>query len=93
MEKSLLDQDVELQSNFPTSGVMHALITDLRQLRTEDNAPTIDKLIRAAEHNYFDDCKSPRYATPLVELSVLCKRLGLTTLRENVMAGKYDVFE
>jgi hypothetical protein len=94
MEESLMDSPLIPQTELPshpTSEVMKLLITDLRELRTKENYIHVDKIIKAAQFNYFDDIKNPRVGVPTVELIMIAQQCQLPEIATNTKAGKYDV--
>lgn len=74
----------------PPSNAMQLLIYDLKAVRTEKNKEQVDQLLSAAELNYFDDIKSPRFAVPTVELLLMAQKCQLSEIVANCRNGKYD---
>ena len=77
-------------TGIPTSPAMLLLIADLQQLRSEKNGLHVDKLITAAQLNYFDDKLNPQIGIPTIELLLLARAHQLSEIVTNTLAGKYD---
>ena len=76
---------------LPTPAML-ILIEDLKRCRSTENEKQVNQLIDAANMNYFDDAKSTKFQTPLVELMTMCDKVAgkLVGIYQNIKDGKYD---
>jgi hypothetical protein len=86
-QANYIDQAQKLP--LSVSKPMQLLVTDLSRLRNAENSESIDRFIEAARTNRFDDLLHP-YDIPSVDLLLIARKLQLTEIVQNTLAGKYD---
>lgn len=72
---------------------MQILIADLQAVRSKENGQHVDRMIQAAQREYYnEDYIAPLTGspTPAVDLVAHLTRLELSTLLANALDGKYD---